>query len=126
MPTLAEVDAYPVPELLIPRIMKNYDRSQEYAEGIVREAKRMLFLRWESNHHICPSVEIDDAWHEMILFTRWYAEFCEYIGGFVHHNPEPVAPPAQGTNEEGVLLYDETMENYRKIFGEEPDKRFWT
>jgi hypothetical protein len=36
-----------------------------------------------------PSRVVDEAWHEMILFTREYARFCEQaFGRFLHHSPE--------------------------------------
>ena len=32
--------------------------------------------------------EIDEMWHEFILFTREYMAFCEqYFGAYVHHMP---------------------------------------
>src|SRR5579864_3397426 len=32
--------------------------------------------------------EIDDMWHEFILFTRDYTDFCQqYFGEYVHHLP---------------------------------------
>ena len=35
-----------------------------------------------------PSKIVDDAWHELILFTREYADFCEKaLGKFLHHTP---------------------------------------
>jgi hypothetical protein len=128
LPTLAEVDAYPVPPLLVPRIMKNYNRSREYTEAILREAKRMLWLSQVSGMPVCPSVEIDDAWHEMILFTPYYHAFCRFIGtDYIHHDPTGETP--EGSAEEskaaGKSLYDETLENYKKYIGE-PDQTYWT
>jgi hypothetical protein len=36
-----------------------------------------------------PSVVVDDLWHEMVLHTREYAEFCDAaLGRFLHHVPE--------------------------------------
>lgn len=36
-----------------------------------------------------PSVIVDDLWHEFVLHTREYAEFCEAgLGRFLHHVPE--------------------------------------
>ena len=36
-----------------------------------------------------PSVVVDDLWHEMVLHTREYAEFCDAaLGRFLHHEPE--------------------------------------
>lgn len=128
MPTLEEVDAYPVPELLVPRIMKLYDRSQEYAEDIVREAKRMLYLHKLTGKSVSPSVEIDDAWHEMLMFTKFYQQFCNFIGGFVHHCPtpprDPNAPPRPKA--EGPTVYQRTQMLYKERFGEDPNPTYWT
>ena len=35
-----------------------------------------------------PSTVVDDAWHEFILFTRDYIQFCEHaFGTYLHHSP---------------------------------------
>ena len=35
-----------------------------------------------------PSQAVDDAWHEFILFTRHYRQFCDRaFGRFLHHTP---------------------------------------
>ena len=123
-PTLAQVDAYPVPELLVPRIMKLYKRDKEYAEAILREAKRMLLLRCIRKHPVTPSVEIDDAWHEMILFTRFYQTFCDFLGGgFLHHDPDVETPVEKSSGEK---LYDLTQRWYEEEFKIKPDQKYWT
>lgn len=36
-----------------------------------------------------PSAMVDDFWHECILNTKFYQEFCEKeFGQFIHHNPD--------------------------------------
>lgn len=126
LPTLAEVDAYPVPELLTPRIMRKYSRDKEYAEGILREAKRMLYLGELTGKPVTPSEEIDDAWHEMILFSPYYFKLCRFLGtDYIHHEPEPETPAGSaGTN--GPSQYDETIALYEKQFGVKADQRYWT
>lgn len=119
LPTLAQVDAYPLPDMLVPRVAKEHDYSLADAANLVKEAKRMLYLSIASNQAISPSVEIDDAWHEMLMFTRFYREFGDFIGGFIHHDPTP-GPP------DGGRLYEKTKENYAKYFGEKPNSRYWT
>jgi len=119
LPTLEAVDAFEVPEMLIPRIAKEHDYSVQTAEALLREAKRMLYLSIVIGGAISPSVEIDDAWHEMLMFTRFYREFADFIGGFIHHDPTP-GPP------DGGRLYAQTKENYEKAFGIKPDPRCWT
>lgn len=44
-----------------------------------------------------PSQAVDDAWHEFILFTRNYAQFCQRaLGRFLHHVPaEAMSSPTQ-------------------------------
>ncbi len=116
--TLDQVDRYPVPELLVPRIAKEHEYSEGYAAGALREAKRMLYLVTLSGEAVSPSELIDAAWHEMLMFTRFYQEFSEFIGKFVHHDPTPGVP-------DGGKTYERTKENYRKYFNEIPDPLYW-
>jgi hypothetical protein len=40
-----------------------------------------------------PSQVVDDAWHEFILFTRQYDQFCRHaFGHFLHHTPAAAMP----------------------------------
>lgn len=117
-PTLLEVDAFPVPEMLAPRIAKEHDYKLEDAVNLLREAKRMLYLSIVSDSSVSPSLKVDDAWHEMLLFTRFYQKFSDFIGGFIHHDPTP-GPPGGGK------MYAKTKENYEKHFRMKPDPRYW-
>ena len=42
-----------------------------------------------------PSLVVDDAWHEFILSTRFYSQFCrKALGRYLHHTPsEAMATP---------------------------------
>lgn len=119
MPSLEEVDNYRLPAMLVPRIATIHNYSEEYAAKLVQEAKRMLYLYSLTKIGVSPSDEIDNAWHEMILFTRFYKEFSEFIGVFVHHDPTPGQP-------DGGKSYQRTLENYRQTFDIEPDSNYWT
>ena len=47
-----------------------------------------------------PSQVVDDLWHEFILYTREYEQFCrKAFGGFLHHVPAAVLGPAKLSNE---------------------------
>ncbi|MES2953116.1 MAG: hypothetical protein V4674_00970 [Patescibacteria group bacterium] len=137
-PTLAEVDAYEVPSFLALRISRIYDYPIGYCEGLLREAKRMLSLCIVSGQAVAPSDRVDIAWHEMLMFTRFYKQFAEYIGGFIDHVPNP--PPEMGdpgpeTWKEiknslrpkygETETYTQTKANYKKFFGEETDPQYW-
>jgi len=42
-----------------------------------------------------PSQIVDDLWHEFILYTREYQQFCaEAFGRFMHHTPVVAMGPA--------------------------------
>ncbi|NCO04625.1 MAG: hypothetical protein GW939_00585 [Candidatus Magasanikbacteria bacterium] len=118
IPTLQEVDAYPVPELLIPRIEKEHGYSLNMATALVREAKRMLYLSAREKTVVSPSHDVDMAWHEMLMFTRFYQEFAEFIGKFIHHDPTP-GPP------DGGNIYKATKQKYQEAFGEKVDQTLW-
>ncbi len=56
------------------------------------------------------SVIVDDLWHEMILDTRNYINFCKsFYGGYIHHRPGTVTFETDFTNKEVNL---ETVKTY--------------
>jgi hypothetical protein len=118
IPTLKQVDSFAVPEFMLERMEERYKYSPEDAKNLVREAKRMLYLSVRTDDEISPSMKVDDAWHEMLMFTRYYREFSDFIGAFIHHDPTP-GPP------DGGKTYEKTKKNYQKTFGEKPDPRYW-
>lgn len=119
MRTREEIDAYPVPALLVPRVAKEAGVTEEVAEGAVREAKRMLALAVLVPTTVAPSDLVDEAWHTMILFTRFYKEYAIFLGGFVHHEPLGGAFNPNGKTYQG------TKEAYKTFFNEAPDPVFW-
>lgn len=118
MPTLQEVDAYEVPGMLTPRVAKEHGHSEELAAKLVKEAKRMLYLSASEGVVVSPSEVVDHAWHEMMLFTRYYQQYADFIGKFIHHDPTP-GPP------DGGNTYRNTKAKYEEVFGEKPDPECW-
>ena len=46
-----------------------------------------------------PSQVADDLWHEFILYTRHYEQFCrQAFGSFLHHTPAVVLGPERRNN----------------------------
>lgn len=116
--TLEQVDNFSAPEMLVPRISKEHNYTPEYAQGALREAKRMLYLSVVAKEAVSPSNLVDMAWHEMLMFTRYYREFSNFIGSFVDHDPTP-GPP------DGGNMYERTKVLYEAHFKEKPDPKFW-
>jgi|SRR5690242_6914330 len=55
-----------------------------------------------------PSKELDTAWHEFILHTRQYAEYCiNRYGRYVHHVPlSPIRLPNETVSAESMNSSD--------------------
>jgi hypothetical protein len=52
-----------------------------------------------------PSLVADHMWHELVLHTRDYAEFCEAaFGRFLHHTPEPAMNAKAATDNRSTDL----------------------
>lgn len=51
----------------------------------------MAYLKSGQRYVSMPSQVVDDLWHEFILHTRDYQEFCDKaFGQFLHHTPAAV------------------------------------
>lgn len=61
---------------------------------LVSRGLRQFFLAHAQSggkHVSMPSQVVDDLWHEFILYTRQYDEFCtKAFGKFLHHTPAVV------------------------------------
>jgi len=87
---------------------RNYPDNKLSAEIAMREILKYLWLAYkhtldqknnpddESLKFRCVMLqsmrEIDEIWHEFILHTKDYSEFCQrYFGEYVHHQPDVFA-----------------------------------
>lgn len=74
------------PSLTEPQLDSVFQALRDYFYCCNRAKRRMVSM---------PSQVVDDAWHEFILFTRSYGQFCQQaFGRFLHHTPaEAMATP---------------------------------
>lgn len=68
------------------------ERNKKYSNiacELELECKRFLYLAAIApNLSIAPTKPIDEYWHQFIMFTTEYQNFCAVTSGyFVHHNP---------------------------------------
>jgi hypothetical protein len=97
--------------------------SEDEARTLFREVKRYLFLNradqsklWEMH-----SFRIDEVWHQFVLFTRQYTDFCmRYFGAYSPHNPSnaPESPKHNAGKTLQVATFKEFHAYYEKVFGE--------
>jgi hypothetical protein len=74
--------------------------------------------------HLRPSKRVDLGWHQFILNTKDYAEFCDRVAGyFIHHVPDEFTSPGNRLAETAAVLAP-TLEAMRAS-GFEPDAELW-
>jgi hypothetical protein len=57
--------------------------------SFIREYKKFIYLGAVSDFVVTPSKIIDQVWHEHLLFTKAYRDFCSDVPGFsFDHNPK--------------------------------------
>src|SRR5262249_43252936 len=63
------------------------------------------------------SLRIDEGWHQFILFTNEYMDFCEqFFGGYVGHSPSN-APRSKTTDPAAVSSFKRFQSRYEELFG---------
>ena len=107
---------YLVEKLVKDRIV---DTAEE-AEALFAETKKYLILS-HADRDISWNMysrRVDEAWHQFVLFTRQYVEFClTYFGEYIHHSPSN-APRAPGSEQILEPTFEEFRDRYESFFGE--------
>lgn len=87
IPPIEDVLAY-ANDKVLRRFLSLYDMPWQEASEIFREVKRFMWACSKCEHSLAPNKMIDAMWHNFILFTPDYVNFCfQYFGYFVHHIP---------------------------------------
>ena len=90
------IETYAFPPALAEKLREHHEQLSEDDAGRVLEALREWFLACfhaRGKMMGMPSRVVDDAWHEFILMTRLYTQFCKTaFGRYLHHTPNAVAP----------------------------------
>jgi hypothetical protein len=110
------------------KLCKNYlAQSAEEAARLFRELKRYLFLSQLHTAHDIPmfSVRVDEVWHQFVLFTAEYSDFCQRcIGSFLHHVPNEAPEPKDATAPLPELPFVDFRAAYERWFGPLADDWF--
>lgn len=96
---------YQFPSLVKDRVGKHYPDLTDEQLSLVMLGLRQYFILCNAAGPAMvsmPSQAVDAAWHEFILLTRAYEEFCKNgMGRFLHHTPAEALAPSAGTLEAG-------------------------
>jgi hypothetical protein len=92
----AFIENYPYRKFLDQRLAaRRPELSSEQREQVFRGLRDYFHLCNAAGQRMVamPSQVVDDAWHEFILFTRQYDQFCRNaFGRFLHHTPAEAMP----------------------------------
>jgi hypothetical protein len=91
------IRTYPWPPGLLDKLEQKHPALARKETALVSRGLRQFFIAhlMSGNKFVSmPSQAVDDLWHEFILYTRDYKEFCaKAFGSFLHHSPAVVLGP---------------------------------
>jgi uncharacterized protein (TIGR04222 family) len=103
------------------RLAKENYWTKNFTEKAISEYKKFMYLAATSDQMVSPSEVIDVVWHEHLIFTQSYREFCALLGKQIQHVPST-------HNKEDLEKFRSakvrTRKLYIKAFGEQP-KDIW-
>lgn len=121
-PRLIDALAHDAPYLIEKLVEDRIAEDEAEAHALFREVKRFLVLAratgdtpWEP----C-SRRVDEAWRQLVLFTREYGQFCtRYFGGYVQHTPRRAVPPlaAEEPPRRREPSFEAFRTRYQQLFG---------
>jgi hypothetical protein len=96
------LDQYQIPDAVVDRFRQKHPDLNRAQETLVRDGLQQYFQicqRARGRFVSMPSQVVDDLWHEFILFTRDYRNFCRNaFGRYLHHTPvEAMSSPHLAT-----------------------------
>lgn len=104
--------AYQHPDL-IERLVQKLEMPKEQAEAAFLGLKQFLYIAGTMVGTFSPqSQDVDEAWHNFMLFSKDYAKFCQTnFGHFIHHQPHTkemrLQDPGAGRHITASALMDE-------------------
>ena len=106
------------------KIARKHEWKKQFCLKAILEYKKFIFLAVVSDFNVTPSKYIDVVWHEHLLFTKAYRDFCtEIIDYNLDHYPELI--PIDEQTEIYKEQYLATIHSYIKEFGMLPPPAIW-
>ncbi len=106
------------------KIAKKLGWKTGFALHAIDEYKKFVYLGIVSDFAVTPPKVIDQVWHEHLLFTRGYRDFCRVVlKRDFDHNPELLPDAAQ--TKAFVEQYDATLALYQSEFNVRPPDAIW-
>lgn len=110
---------YEAPFLIEKLLREGIVDTPEEGEALFHEVKRYLVLAHVDRSFTFDmhSLRVDGVWHQFILYTVEYSDFCRrFFGRYLHHSPSN-APEARSAPRAPVASFEKFRERYEKLFG---------
>jgi hypothetical protein len=92
--------------------------TKDFTELAILEYKKFMYLATTSEVMVSPSEIVDTVWHQHLIFTQSYSDFCNLIGKQIQHIP---STHNKEEYEKFKLAKERTKKFYSNIFGEQPN-----
>lgn len=110
-------ELFAVAPLLREKILRYCDLGGQTPEQGLLEVLRFLSLI-NPQKTVTPSERVDQIWHQFILWTKLYFNYCETLyGRYLHHTPDDDGPKNQAQ-------FEYCLNEYKKRYGQ-PCPVFW-
>jgi uncharacterized protein (TIGR04222 family) len=88
-----------------------------FAAAAILEYKKFMYLAATAGSMVSPSEIVDIVWHQHLVFTKSYDEFCEVLGQKIAHIP---STHHQDEFSKFKSASERTKKLYAESFGEQP------
>jgi hypothetical protein len=104
---------------VVRRFALEHDAPVEVARELEQELKRFLVMcALSPDKSYGMAGPVDGLWHDFIVDTRRYSQFCDEVAGYyIHHIP--------GASEESSSGYVSMLHDYEALFQETPPVHIW-
>lgn len=69
------------------RLAHENNWTKSFTESAVLEYKKFMYLAANSEEMVAPSPIVDKVWHQHLIFSQSYGNFCAVLGKHVQHLP---------------------------------------
>lgn len=91
--------------------------TSNFTKEAILEYKKFMYLAASMDFMVSPSEIIDKVWHQHLIFTTSYNQFCTLLGKKIEHIP---STHNDTDFEKFKLAKERTQAAYLKVFGEQP------
>ena len=91
--------------------------TKEFTGQAILEYRKFMYLAATSDFMVSPSEIVDNVWHQHLIFTQSYQDFCSLLGKQVQHIP---STHNKSDFQKFKQAKERTIQFYERDFGQQP------